>query len=117
MLGTFYSEYNCRKMRAITALWRKSMNAQGQVMVSLLSCRLIAVKIRPWICLPGNHRGTSFAQTNLKTASEYILMAHACRAHTGQIDGMLWLRITLLMYCQGFSQVAQFTSWEICVRR
>lgn len=65
------------------------MNAQGQVKVSLLSGRLIAVK--SWICLPRNHRGTSFIRTNLKTASENILMAHACRAHTGQIDGMLWL--------------------------
>lgn len=66
-----------------------SMNAQGQVMVSLLCGRLIAIK--SWICLPRNYHGTSFAQTNLKTASENILMAHACRAHTGQIDGMLWL--------------------------
>lgn len=65
------------------------MNAQGQVIVSLLSGRLIAEK--SWICLPRNHHGTSFAQTNLKTASENILMAHACKAHTGQIDGMLWL--------------------------
>ncbi len=80
-------------MRAITAPCKKkeknSMNAQGQVMVSLLSARLIAVK--SWICSPRNHHGTSFTQTNLKTASENILMAHACRAHTGQIDGMLWL--------------------------
>lgn len=65
------------------------MNAQGQVKVSLLSAGLIAAK--SWIRLPRNHRGTSFIQTNLKTASENILMAHACRAHTGQIDGMLWL--------------------------
>lgn len=66
-----------------------SVNALGQVKVSLLSGRLIAVK--SWICLPRNRHGTSFIQTNLKTASENILMAHACRAHTGQIDGMLWL--------------------------
>lgn len=32
------------KMRAITAPWKKTMNAQGQVMVSLLSGRLIAVR-------------------------------------------------------------------------
>lgn len=65
------------------------MNAQGQVIVSLLSVRLIAVK--SWICFPHYCHGTSFTQTNLKTASENILMAHACKAHTGQIDGMLWL--------------------------
>lgn len=63
------------------------MNAQGRVIVALLSDRLIAVK--SWICLPHNCHGTSFTQTNLKTASENILMAHACEAHTGQIDGML----------------------------
>lgn len=66
-----------------------SMNAQGQVKVSLLSAGLIAVKT--WICLPRSHHGTSFTQTNVKTASENILMAHACRAHTGQIDGRLRL--------------------------
>ena len=68
-----------KKMRVIAAPCekkekrkkKKTMNAQGQVMVSLLSA--------------------SFTQTNLKTASENILMSHACRAHTGQIDGMLWL--------------------------
>lgn len=68
---------------------KNSMNAQGQVIVSLLSGRLIVIK--SWICFPHYHQGTSFTQTNPKTASENILMAHACKAHTGQIDGMLWL--------------------------
>jgi len=75
-------------------LWKKtqikpSLNAQGQVIVFMLSSRLIAVN--SWICFPHNRHGSSFTQTNLKTASENILMAHACKAHTGQIDGMLWL--------------------------
>lgn len=68
---------------------KSSLNAQGQVIASMLSRRLIAVN--SWICLPHYHHGTSFTQTNLKTASENILMAHPCKAHTGQIDGMLWL--------------------------
>lgn len=80
----YYSTMGAEKIKKNT-----SMNAQGQVIVSLLSARLIVIK--SWICFPRYHQGTSFTQTNLKTASENILMAHACKAHTGQIDGMLWL--------------------------
>lgn len=82
------------KTRAIAGPCNKkkktsSMNAQGKVKVFLLCGRQIAVK--SWIRLPRDHHGTSFIQTNQRTASENILMAHAYRAHTGQIDGMLWL--------------------------
>lgn len=120
MFGTFYSENNWRggRKKNVTTEAKKintRMNAQGRVIVSLLSGRLIAEE--SWVCFFSALSSWDLVYTKKiwKTASENILMAHACEAHTGQIDGMPQLLNALLMDCQGFSHVAQFTSWEICI--
>lgn len=91
VFGTFYPANNWEKTRAIRAACMKSMNAQGQVTASLLSARLTAIETLDIFTAQSSW---DLVCTNKSENSiwEYVLMAHACKAHAGQIDGMLWLQ-------------------------
>lgn len=86
------------------------MRAQGQVKVSQLSSRLIAVKIldafttqSPW----------DLVYTNKSESSIWEYTNGSCLQGPHRSNRLDALALnTLLMYCQGFSHVTQFTSWE-----